>query len=160
MGVVPDILATWRRPGRVLGRLLSGPPQEGRALAVLMGACALMFVAQWPGLARKAHLEGTELQPLLGGALMATLFLLPLVFYALALLAHAVTRAFGGQGTAYGARLALFWALLAASPLVLLNGLVAGFVGPGPALSIVGFAWVVVFGWFWIAGMRRVGWGE
>ncbi|MEO0865918.1 MAG: YIP1 family protein, partial [Pseudomonadota bacterium] len=58
----------------------------------------------------------------------------------------------GGKGSAYGARLALFWALLASSPLVLLHGLTAGFVGPGIELQFVGFVWLVVFLWFWIGG--------
>ena len=52
--------------------------------------------------------------------------------------------------------LALFWALLASAPVVLLNGLVAGFIGPGPALTIVGVAWVAVFVWFWLSGLRQV----
>ena len=65
-----------------------------------------------------------------------------------------VARALGGRGSWYGARMALFWSLLASSPLVLLNGLVAGFVGAGPGLTLVGLAWVGVFLWFWFAGLR------
>ena len=57
-----------------------------------------------------------------------------------------------GKGSAYGARLALFWALLASSPLILLHGLTAGFIGPGLELQIVGLLWCVIFFWFWIGG--------
>jgi hypothetical protein len=160
MALVSDITATYRGPGRVVGRLLAAPANEGRALALLMGACVVLFIARWPALARQAHLQDKDLQMLLGGTLFATVFLLPLLLYALAFVAHLVARGLGGRGSAYGARVALFWALLASSPLILLNGLVAGFLGPGVQLTIVGVLWTVVFAWFWIAGMRCVGWGN
>jgi len=48
--------------------------------------------------------------------------------------------------------LALFWALLASTPVVLLAGLTAGLIGPGIELQIVGLMWLVVFFWFWIGG--------
>ncbi|MCM2562221.1 YIP1 family protein [Lutimaribacter sp. EGI FJ00015] len=159
MALMRDITATYRGPGRVVGRLLAAPTNEGRALALVMGACVVLFIARWPALARQAHLQDEDLQMLLGSTLFATVFMLPLLFYVLGLVAHLLARGLGGKGTAYGARIALFWALLASSPLVLLNGLVAGFIGPGIQLTIVGILWTAVFLWFWIAGMRRVGWG-
>lgn len=155
MAITQDIVATYRGPGKVLRRLLDRGQREDRALAILMAGCLVVFVSQWPVLARRAHLEQTELNPLLGGSLLAWLFIAPLVLYALAALSHVVARALGGQGSQYGARLALFWALLAASPLMLLNGLVGGFIGPGPALTLVGFVWFVLFLWFWLAGLRE-----
>ncbi|MER3352422.1 MAG: hypothetical protein RLQ73_00450, partial [Hoeflea sp. D1-CHI-28] len=59
----------------------------------------------------------------------------------------------------YGSRLALFWAFLAASPLLLLYGLVAGFIGPGAGLTGVGVGWVAVFLWFWLSNLREAEWG-
>ncbi|MBC7180364.1 MAG: YIP1 family protein [Roseovarius sp.] len=53
---------------------------------------------------------------------------------------------------------ALFWAFLAASPLILLHGLVAGFVGPGPGLQAVGLLWLLVFLWFWVSGLIEAEW--
>jgi len=160
MSLVQDIAATYRGPGRVLGRLLAAPVHEGRALAILMGGCAVLFVSRWPALARQAHLEGADLQMLMGAALLGLVFILPLMFYLIAFLVHGVARLVGGQGSAYGARLALFWAFLASAPVLLLYGLVAGFIGAGAALSAVGILWVIVFSWFWIAGMMRAGWGQ
>ena len=87
--------------------------------------------------------------------MLGTVIILPLFFYALAFVSYGAARLVGGRGTAYGARLALFWALLSSTPLVLLNGLVAGFIGPGPALTLVGLAWFGVFVWFWLAGLRQ-----
>ena len=131
-------------------RLLDMGPREDRALAFVMAACAVIFIAQWPVLARRAHLEGLELDMLLGASLMGWLLFAPLLFYGLAAFSHLVAKLLGGQGSFYQARLALFWSLLASSPLVLLNGLVAGFIGPGPELSLVGFVWFAVFLWFWL----------
>lgn len=132
--------------------LLAMGQREDRALAYLMGACVLTFVAQLPRLAREAHVTGQELDMLMGGSLLAWLFIAPLVFYVLAAVARLIGRVLGGKGTGFGARLALFWAFLAASPLVLLHGLTAGLVGAGPALQLVGLVWCAVFFWFWTAG--------
>lgn len=155
MSITADITATYRGPGRVMRRLLSMGQREDRALAILMAGCAVVFVAQMPRLAREAHLSGRELDMLLGGALLAWLFVAPPLLYAFAAISHVVARALGGRGGWFGARLALFWALLASSPLMLLNGLVAGFIGDGPALQAVGLAWIVVFAWFWFSGLRQ-----
>jgi hypothetical protein len=152
--VTRDIAATYRGPGAVMRRLLAAGPREDRALAILMGACLLVFIAQWPAISRRAHLEDLELNALLAGALFGWLFIAPLGLYLLAALSHLVAKLFGGKGGWYGARLALFWSLLASTPLILLNGLVAGFIGKGAALSIVGLAWFGVFLWFWMASLR------
>ena len=159
MPVTSDIVATYRGPRTVFCRLLDMGENEGRVLAILMAGCVVFFVAQWPKLARDAHIEGTDLNPTLGGALMAWIFMAPLVFYAIAALSQVVIRAIGGKATGFSARLALFWAFLAASPLKLLHGLVAGFIGTGPALTSVGILWCAIFLWFWSANMRQAGWG-
>ena len=141
-------------------RMLAMGENEGRALAILMAGCALTFVSQWPRLAREAHLTEQDLNPLMGGALLGWVFIAPLAFYALAFLSHLAIRALGASGSAFASRLALFWAFLAASPLLLLHGLVAGFVGPGAGLNGVGIVWCAVFLWVWISNLRQAGWGS
>lgn len=160
MPVTTDIVATYRGPGRVLSRLLAAGPREDRALVILMGGCLVMFVAQWPRLARQSHQTGEDMQMLLAGSLFGILFVLPLMLYALSFLSYLVIRIFGAKPGSYRARLALFWALLAASPVMLLWGLVAGFIGPGTQLNLTGVIWLIAFLWFWIAGLRQAGWGE
>lgn len=155
MSVTADITATYRGPGRVMRRLLSMGQREDRALAILMAACTLVFVAQMPRLARVAFLNGQELNMLLGGALLGWLIIAPLLFYLIAAASHIVARLLGGKGDWYGARLALFWSLLASSPVLLLQGMVAGFIGPGPELQAVGAVWLGVFGWFWLASLKQ-----
>lgn len=160
MAVTRDIVASYRGPGRVVARLLQMGRREDRALAILMAACAVIFVAQWPRLAREAHLNPeVELNMLLGATLLAWIMIAPLMMYVLAFVSHLIARALRGRGSAYGARIALFWALLASSPLILLQGMVAGFIGAGPALTLVGLIWLVIFGWFWLAGLRQAEWG-
>ncbi|MEM7632147.1 MAG: YIP1 family protein [Pseudomonadota bacterium] len=160
MSISRNIVATYRGPGAVIRRLLALGQREDRALAYVMGACALVFIAQLPRLAREAHLTGQELDMLMGGSLMAWIFIAPLLLYCIAFVARLVGRVVGGRGTPYGARLALFWALLASTPLLLLHGLTAGFIGPGIELQAVGLLWLCIFLWFWIGGsiaMEREG---
>lgn len=152
MAVSSNIVATYRGPGAVVSRLIGQGAREDRALAYVMAGCFIVFVAQLPRLARQAHLDGVELNMLLGGALLGWLCIAPLMLYTLALLARLIGRVLGGQGSGFGARIALFWALLAASPVLLLHGLVAGFIGTGPAHSLVGALWLALFVWFWLAG--------
>jgi len=155
MAVTSDIAATYRGPGRVVRRLLQMGQREDRALAFLMAGCVLVFVAQMPRLARQAHETGQELNMLMGASLLAWVIFAPLLIYAIAALSHVVARLVGGRGDWYGARLALFWALLAAAPVLLLHGLVAGLIGPGTALDTVGGLALGVFLWFWLAGLRQ-----
>ena len=55
--------------------------------------------------------------------------------------------------TGFDIRLTLFWSLLASTPVLLLLGLVAGMIGPGIQLQVVGIIWLCVFGWFWVSGL-------
>lgn len=151
MAISSDIVESYRRPRVVIRRKLAQGPREDRVLALLMVACGLSFVAQWPGLARAAYLDPSQpLEARLGGALMAMLFLVPLIAYAVAGLSHLVARVFGGKGSGYGARLALFWSMLAVAPLMLLQGLVSGFIGAGPARTAVGLLVLAGFLFIWL----------
>lgn len=153
MALTTDIAATYRRPGTV-ARAKIATRREELALIYLMIGCGLVFVGQWPRLQRQAFLSGDELQPLIGASLFAWIFMVPVLLYLLAWVIGAVARAVRRPVGGFGSRMALFWALVAASPLWLLNGLTAGLVGPGPALDLVGLAAVGVFLWFWVAGLR------
>ena len=131
--------------------MLDRGPDEGRALAILMGACALIFVAQAPRLAREAHLNPeVPLDARLGVTLFALIFMAPLMFYAIAGISHLVARLLGGEGTWFGARMALFWALLATTPAMLLHGLAAGMLGPVSATTGLQLVVAVVFVTLWI----------
>lgn len=153
MAATQDIVATYRGPGKVVRRLLARGVPESSVLIYLMIACLLVFVAQTPRLARQAFETGEELNMLLGGTLMSWLFIAPLLLYAIAFVTWAVARVFTRNLSSFGARLALFWALLASTPIMLLWGLTAGFVGPGLEMNLVGGLWFAAFAWFWISGL-------
>lgn len=145
----------YRNPTLVVRRLIADGPREDRALAILMAAAVVMFVAQWPAASRAAHFDpSVPIDGRLSGQLVAIVFLMPLLAYLIAAVSHLVMRVFGGLGSFWHARIALFWSLLAVSPLMLLQGLVAGFVGPGPALTVLGGVVFAVFVWFWFSALR------
>ncbi len=154
MSATRDILQSYRAPRAVIRRHLGRGVNEGRVFIFLVGACLLVFIAQWPRLSREAHLDtSVPLDARLGAAMLGWLFIAPLFFYALAGVSYMVARLMGGQGTTYGARLALFWSMLVVTPLWLLQGLVAGFIGAGPQLSAVGILLLGAFFWVWISSL-------
>ena len=157
MSATQDIVATYRGPGAVMRRLLDSGVREDRALLYLMIGCLMVFVAQTPRLAREAFERGEELQMLLGASLMAWVFIAPLLLYVIAGVIAGVGKLIGTGPSGYGARLSLFWALLASSPLMLLWGLTAGFVGPGIELNLVGLLWCIAFFWFLVSGLIVAG---
>ncbi|SLN10338.1 Yip1 domain protein [Pseudoruegeria aquimaris] len=155
MPVTTDIVQSYRAPRKVLRRQLDQGAGEERALAFVMIACFISFVARWPELARAVHMDpaGPDLAERMSEAFVGGVFFAPLFFYGLAALSHLVARLFGGRARWVEARLALFWALLAVSPLVLLRGLVAGFIGDSPAHVLVSTIAGVAFLIIWIAGL-------
>ncbi|TRD20753.1 YIP1 family protein [Palleronia caenipelagi] len=157
MSLTADILRSYAHPGDTLLRRL-GPVyrREARALATLMLGCFLVFLAQAPRLQRQSIETGQELDVMIGGALFGWLFVAPLVFYGIAGVSHFVAKLVGGQGTYSEARMALFWSFLAAAPLWLLWGLVAGLVGPGVGLDVIGIVALGAFVLIWGACLYRV----
>lgn len=142
MAVTSDILRTWRNPRAVMRDLLARGPREDRALAFLMAACLVIFIAQWPRLARQAFEQGTAFDQLIAYEFVAWLIVWPLGFYLLALGVFGLSRVLRLGFSAYGVRLALFWSMLAAAPMALLSGMVRGFIGPGAAETATGALWL------------------
>jgi len=149
MTVTTDLVATWRRPRSILRQHLARGRSEPFALSFLLVFLALAFVGQWPVAAREAFLAGEpSASPRIMARALAVLATIP-VWYGLAALGHLAARAMGGQGTWYGARIALFWALASIGPSMLLQGLVAGMIGSGPALTLVTLLVGAAFLWLW-----------
>lgn len=160
MAFVSDIVESWRRPGTVVRRHLDRGQSEPFAFTLLLAFLILAFIAQWPEVARTtARTPDVPIAPHLLGRAMALLATIPL-WYGLAALGHLAARALQGQGTWYGARIALFWALDMVSPLVLLAGLVAGLIGPGVQLTAVGLATFAAFTLFWLLNLRETERGQ
>jgi len=106
MAVSSDMMRTWRQPRAVIRKLLSMGHREDRAIAYLMVACLLIFIAQWPRLSRRAAgfdlpvgAEVPELVQLMAYEFLAWLMIWPLGMYLLAAIVHIVAKIFGGKGT-------------------------------------------------------------
>lgn len=130
---------------------------ESAKLMTLMIAMVIYLIAQAPGNARAAQLDpSVPLDARMGGSLLAVMFLMPLVAYAVAAIVAVLSRLTPWRLTQENSRLALFWALMAVTPAVLLSGLVKGFIGPGleytatQVLSGAGFIWI------WGAGISAL----
>lgn len=156
MALTQDIMATYKGPGRVVARFLSQGRNEVRALLFLLIAGVLMFVASSPYQAREAQLDpDIPLVARLYWSAFLYIFILPILVYLFALIVLGLARIARRRITGYEIRFTLIWALLASTPVMLLMGLTAGFIGPGIQLQIVGLVWLAVFGWFWAAGLLR-----
>lgn len=146
------ILQSWRRPRVVLRRLLAQDRHEGRVLMYLVLALALVFVAQWPRLQRQATAE-VPLEGLMVGALFGLMMVGPLLLYLVAGVLALAMRLIG-RVEGFAVRLALFWALLAAAPLILAQAGLVALTGPGWIATASGLAVLALFGVVLVAGLR------
>lgn len=149
------VLESWWAPRRVV-RGLSAMPDRVQ-LVVLMLAMLITLIGQAPGLARAAQLDPTvPLDARIAGAAMGTIFMMPLLAYAVAGLTGLLSRLTPWKLSPQHARLALFWALLAAAPATLLAGMVAGLIGPSPALTLTRAVAGLGFLFIWGAGIAAL----
>ena len=155
MSTVAAILRSYRAPREVIRTHRASGADEALGLMWLFIACILFFVARLPEASRNSHLaslDGVD-QPVASLALplfYGTVLLAPLMFMLIAAGSHLIARLLGGQGAWLDARLALFWALLCTAPAVLFQGMVAGFVGPGPGLTLASTVVFVIFVYLWV----------
>ena len=155
MTVTTDLVATWRSPRAAVRRHLARGVSEPFAFALLLVFLILAFVGQWPAAAREAFVaDEPSAAPRILGRGLAVLATIPL-WYGLAALSRIVARMMGGKGSWYGARIALFWALATVGPLMLLQGLVIGMIGPGPALWAVNILVGLAFLWLWLTMLHE-----
>lgn len=160
MSVVADIAQSWRHPSQVMRRHLTRGRSEPFALSLLFVFLLVSFIARWPSAARVSALDpGTPVSPQLFPYALGGLAAIP-VLYLLAACGTAVARALGGGVSWYGGRLALFWALVASSPMVLLTGLVAGLIGQGLQLNLLSALAAVGFLVFWVINLKEAGLGD
>ena len=160
MSVSRDIAQSWFRPWRVMRRLMSQGQREDRALAFLMIACTLIFVSYWPQMqAEAARDPSVPLDARLGGGMLAWLAVMPLVAYGIAAASHILARILGGKGSFYTARLALFWALLAASPAWLVQSALT-VAAPGPASRGAAALTLALTLFIWLSNLITAEWGK
>ena len=155
MSVVSNLIYTYRSPSKAFEFMYSRPTNEATSLGYLMGACFLTYVAQWPYLARQAHLEDFNLQTSLAASLLAWLLIAPLLLYCVAILVYFLHRVLGGGKTSGQISVGLFWSFFAATPMMMLFGLVKGFLGSGTAENVVGCFWFMALSYFILCAVVR-----
>ena len=154
MPVTTDIVESWVRPRVVMRRLLNRGTSEAFALTFLLIFLLLAFAAATPNTLRQAGDPADPLTPQLFGMGLGILATIPL-WYLLAALGHLVAQGLGGKGSHFGARLALFSALVVISPAMLAQGMVQGMIG-GPVAAGFGLAVALLFVGFWAVMLREV----
>lgn len=157
MSLLGNIIRSYRRPQAVITEFMANGAREDRALGFLAGGCVIAFIAQWPRLARQSYIEGQALDMLMGGALYAWIFLAPLLFYILAGLVQFVGYLLGSKRSGAQTRTVIFWAFLATAPLLLIFGVIGGFIGASAMKTFVEVIWLASFIWFVVAGLRVTG---
>ncbi|MEF3047710.1 YIP1 family protein [Pseudotabrizicola sp. L79] len=151
MAVTTDIVASWRNPRASVRRHLARGVSEPFAFTLLMVFLVVAFVGQWPQASREAFLAGEpSAAPRILARAFAVLATLPF-WYILAAVSRLTARLMGGQGSWYSARISLFWALATVSPLMLLQGLVAGMIGQGAAYGATTLLVGVAFFYLWLS---------
>ena len=154
MSLVQSILHSYANPAPVFKRMWAGGVEERTNLALVMGACAAGFVSAWPSLSRQSFITGDPLDQLMGGALLGWVMIAPLMLYVLAFMLFLLSRIWSSAASSAQVRRILFWALVVGTPVLLLHGLVAGFIGAGTAKTIVGAIWMGVILRTIIVGFR------
>lgn len=146
MSLTRNILRSYRDPAGVVRGLAQGDLREPQVMFFALLACGLIFVAQWPILSRAATLDpSVTFEQRMGGAMFGIMFLLPLVLYGLAALLKLGLRLSGRSVPGILARLALFWSLLAVTPLMLVQGGLSAFLGLVGVTQGFGFVVLLVF---------------
>lgn len=156
MATLDRIIGTYRSPAATWEAMFDEGTREDRALAHLIGGCVLAFLSFLPFLAREAHLTGADLNMLLGGALFGWMFIAPLLAYVLSLIIYIPLKFIMNLSGAQVRRI-LFWSFFAATPLLLIFGLIRGLLGEGSASSAVGVLWLMAVIWGLSTGIRAGG---
>lgn len=168
MAVTTQILQSYRRPRAVMRRLVAanrgGARPEARGFVYLLMGLFIIFISQLPdlmgeGIAQVDLSEGMTgedgpppTDARMAITLFAWLFVWPLILYVLGGLSHLVARGLGGKGQGVDARMALFWAVLAVSPLFLVRGM-ASVSQSVELVMVMNYAIALAFFWIWLAAL-------
>ncbi|MEO1551449.1 MAG: hypothetical protein AAFR93_13630 [Pseudomonadota bacterium] len=146
-----SIWQAWRDVRASMRTQMALPKEENRLLFYVFLGCALGFVAGLPAALSQARLieEEGAVTGVLVGRLFASIFFAPLALYGVSAIATVITRAFGGKGSFYTGRLALFWAVLVSLPILLVSGALGAAPLSPNVLGWISFAAYAVFLWVW-----------
>ncbi len=119
----------------------------------------LLFVAGLPTAPLQATFidQPNALAIVLAARFFGAMFVLPLVFYAVAAIAHLFARIWRGSATFQTARLSLFWALLVTMPVLISAEILAVFLvwAMDFSLNALGLIVVLAFAKIWGSGLAQ-----
>lgn len=124
-GFIPDIIKAYGGLRASMRVQMDRNFGEERLLALVAYGCFVVFLSFIPRLLA-TDLSTNPDQSIAGGIIMwffVVMFFFPLVLYGVSALTHLAAKPFGGSGTFYGARHALFWMLTVLSPLLIVKGM-------------------------------------
>ena len=155
MAVASDVVRAYASPRRTARLMLSKVNSESRALALVMIGCTFLFIAQFPELILQGRTNTGQptLAAMAAGRVIGTLLFAPLMFYFLAGATGALMRLLGRQISWLHSRVSLFWAVLAASPLVLIEAVAGGLQLNDLVQQTVSVVTIILFAAFWVSGL-------
>ncbi len=110
----------------------------------------ILFMANLPvQVAKVSNFVDMDVRVHVGLIGFVSLFFLPLFLYLFSGLLYLIFKFFNGSASFFELRLALFWSLNVAGPLIILDGLLGGFFINNVAIDYVGFflqsliAWII-----------------
>lgn len=158
MTLFPQILATYTGPRRVFRGLFATTASEARSLTYLIVGLFIAFAAMWPEASENLKVSMQDAEAFSGLSAMLFLALIFIVFfvilfYALAFISGKVLWLIGHKIADADARLALFWAFLAAVPWLLFIALLRVAEAGEQAENIGGVLWIGFWVLFWVIGL-------
>jgi hypothetical protein len=168
-GLVARIAAAYPDFRASMARELAAGRDEPHLLAYVMGGCTALFLTALPRILvtppPQVVAEGSDgMFAFFLTNLVTFLFFVPLFLYGVAALTRMAARAFGGVGGWRETRLATFWAMLVAAPVLLAASLLSlglALSGMATAATVVAYGANGVSAWIWAAfiaeahGFRR-----
>lgn len=150
--VVWRMLGAWADLRGSMRAELGREPSEGRLLFHVMFAGLFRFAGAAMALAYGPlgpTIPPDEFRGRIAASFVVILLFLTLLYYAVAATGGALARTFGGTGSWYDSRAALFWAALVAAPALLAAKLLALLLAdfPGPVVGSVEMLGEAAFAW-------------
>lgn len=123
--------------------------REATLIGWLMVAMLIILIGNLVALSGRVPTTHPDFTPEAGAALMALIFIAPLLWYAMAVVVTLGARLFGGRGGWQDGRIALFWATLVSAPLLAMSevGSALAMDTSAEAGTVIGQVGPVFFGW-------------
>ncbi len=156
-GLVDEIRAAWPGFRASMARQLAAPPREERLLFYVFLGCFLGFIAGLPGAIAQARLleEPDAVTGVVAGRIFAAIFFAPLFLYGVAAVSVLAMRLAGKKQSFYTGRLALFWAILVAMPVLLGASLIEALVPVRVLAEIINLLAFLAFVWIWASCLAQ-----